>query len=386
MKDLFINKNNDFINMEVSSKKIDPFDPFDNPTEKHYYNDSYTEIVPELLHEDYKMKNIPTSEEKKRIRHFYNVAGFGLLIHLGLTFILSQAFYYVITFIIMFVNNMGFSDMTKENNNLILHYINTSSISPAITILTYLTANLIVFFYGSKIVGIKPESLFKVSNCKLRNIISYIFIAIFIQFSIGLIISLIQQITPDIDILGSSASFSTYYSTKYAALTIIYTCVVAPVTEELLYRGFVQKAFSKVSQRFGIVMSALFFGLGHGNIAQFALAFLLGIFLGYISVKHNSIIPSMIVHAAVNILSTVITVKDNYFYENVILDHIADVSIIILSVVGLFMLIIFCKNNVFPKSKISQQYRCGNIALKSIGTVLALIVFVSITFYISFLY
>lgn len=383
MKDLFINKSNEYI--DDYPKITDPFDPFDNPTEKHHYNDSYTEIAPEISHEDYKMKYIPPIEEKKRIRHFYNVAGFGLLINLGLTVILSQALNYIVTFIIMLVNNMSFSEMTSENTALISHYINTSSILPAITILTYLTANLIIFFYGTKMVGVKPESLFKISDCTVGKIFQYIFIAVFLQFSVSTIINIIQQLVSDVDVFGSSASFSTYYSTKYAALTIIYTCVVAPVTEELLYRGFVQKAFSKVSQHFGILMSALFFGLGHGNIAQFTFAFILGIFMGYLSVKHNSIIPSIIVHAATNIISTIMTIVNNFFSGNIRLQWILNIFILLCSIVGFSMLIIFCKNNVFPKSTICQQYRCKNIALKSIGTVLALVIFSSITFYISFI-
>ena len=64
------------------------------------------------------------------------------------------------------------------------------------------------------------------------------------------------------------------------------------------------KTFSKVSQRFGIFISAFFFGIMHGNVAQFILAFLVGIFMGYLDVKHNSLIPSICVHFAINLMST----------------------------------------------------------------------------------
>ena len=84
------------------------------------------------------------------------------------------------------------------------------------------------------------------------------------------------------------------------AIMTIYSCLIAPITEELFFRGTLMKIFSKSNQRFGIVISAVFFGLAHGNLPQFMLAFLLGLFLGHIDMRHNSIVPSVVVHIFIN--------------------------------------------------------------------------------------
>lgn len=52
-----------------------------------------------------------------------------------------------------------------------------------------------------------------------------------------------------------------------------YTCIIAPITEELVFRGFCLKNLSRFNQRFGILASAFLFGLVHQNIIQFILAF-----------------------------------------------------------------------------------------------------------------
>ena len=103
------------------------------------------------------------------------------------------------------------------------------------------------------------------------------------------------------------ASFDYFQSTQSMLLALLYTCVLAPVTEELLFRGFLMKSLSAVSVRFGIVTSALLFGLMHGNFQQFILGFVMGLFLGKIVARHNSLLPSILVHMAVNTNSMVLS-------------------------------------------------------------------------------
>jgi len=82
---------------------------------------------------------------------------------------------------------------------------------------------------------------------------------------------------------------------------VVATCVLAPVLEEMLFRGVLLRAFLVQQPRWtAIAYSALFFGVAHFNTYQFALAFWLGILLGWLFERSRSLIPCIALHAAVN--------------------------------------------------------------------------------------
>ena len=55
----------------------------------------------------------------------------------------------------------------------------------------------------------------------------------------------------------------------------------------------------------------------HGNISQMILAFVLGMYLGKIDVRHNSLLPSILVHMGVNSYATLFTLADAVASEQV---------------------------------------------------------------------
>ena len=146
--------------------------------------------------------------------------------------------------LIMFTNDMELSGFINGKAEEIQLYINTTAISPAITILSYLAANLTAFFIGIKMAGIKFKSLFRTTDFTAVNVIQYVLAAFFLQYIAGVAINIAQMLMRGSDVFGTSTSFNEYYSPKYAVLSIIYACGGGPVTEEELYRGFVLKCFS----------------------------------------------------------------------------------------------------------------------------------------------
>lgn len=67
----------------------------------------------------------------------------------------------------------------------------------------------------------------------------------------------------------------------------IYASVGAPIVEELMFRGLVMRSLRPMGKRFSIVVSALMFGLFHGNIVQAPFATLVGLVLGYVATEYN---------------------------------------------------------------------------------------------------
>ena len=77
--------------------------------------------------------------------------------------------------------------------------------------------------------------------------------------------------------------------------------VVAPVTEELLFRGIILRGFlANYSKRRAILLSALLFALMHGNPWQFIPAFVAGVLLAWLLIETGSLIPCLFAHAVAN--------------------------------------------------------------------------------------
>ena len=369
--------------MEETTTRDMRHDPFLNSTEKHYYNDDYSEILPSAA-EDIPPETKPDREEKKAIRRFYNIGGAAVILELAIMLILTNAFTFIASLIIMSINDMSFSEYMGTNT--VAKYISDSAISPAITLMSYLFSNSLVFFLGMKLIKKKPSSLFKTTDLRFTHIIKYLFILCFIQVTVTYIVQTITDLMPYADIIGGSDRIISYSSDKSLAVSLMYACIVAPVTEELLYRGFIMKTFSKVSQRFGIIISALFFALGHGNIAQFCLTLIMGLFMGYIDIKHNSLLPSMIIHFVNNTMVTVRSVVAMYAIDALdIYDVVYSYFLIAAALVGLVVFIFFCKNETFPKSTIKQQMRCRNLFLTSPAAAAAVLIYAAIMFMTTFL-
>ncbi len=75
----------------------------------------------------------------------------------------------------------------------------------------------------------------------------------------------------------------------------LYICLVAPISEELIFRGLVLRTLEPYGRRFAILGSAFAFALFHGNLVQIPYAFLVGLVLGYVAVEHN-IYWAMLLH------------------------------------------------------------------------------------------
>ncbi len=84
-------------------------------------------------------------------------------------------------------------------------------------------------------------------------------------------------------------------------ISLITLVVVAPVTEELLFRGTILRGFlGRYGARKAIVLSALIFCFIHLNPYQFFSAFVLGLALGWIFVRTGSLWPCLVGHALYN--------------------------------------------------------------------------------------
>ena len=83
--------------------------------------------------------------------------------------------------------------------------------------------------------------------------------------------------------------------------SILALVVVAPITEELLFRGLILRGFlAQYSVRKSVLVSALLFALIHLNPWQFAGAFVSGVIFAWWFVQTRSLLPCLFGHALFN--------------------------------------------------------------------------------------
>ncbi|MBP3888371.1 MAG: CPBP family intramembrane metalloprotease [Cellulosilyticum sp.] len=67
----------------------------------------------------------------------------------------------------------------------------------------------------------------------------------------------------------------------------LYASFIGPIAEEIIFRGFALKGLEKYGKRFAITISAILFGLYHGNLIQSLLAIGTGLVLGYVAEEYS---------------------------------------------------------------------------------------------------
>jgi membrane protease YdiL (CAAX protease family) len=93
----------------------------------------------------------------------------------------------------------------------------------------------------------------------------------------------------------------------YAANFVV-VALVAPVVEELTYRGVGFTLLERYGQWFAIVVTAVLFGASHGLIEGLPVLTVFGIGVAWLRSRTGSVYPGMIVHGCFNGLALILAV------------------------------------------------------------------------------
>jgi membrane protease YdiL (CAAX protease family) len=111
--------------------------------------------------------------------------------------------------------------------------------------------------------------------------------------------------------------------------------VLAPILEELFFRGVVLEGFLKnYSPWKSIVWSAVIFGMAHLNPWQAIGGIFIGILLGWAYVKTNSLLPGILIHFVNNLIAfslMVFSESDSFYFSEIIINPLSYVFLIIIS-------------------------------------------------------
>lgn len=248
--------------------------------------------------------------------------------------------------------------LALTGNINILHNINNQTIITSITNYILILPIFILLMRKIESTNIDKE------NINIKTLLKYMCIALTLMWIgnvIGEIITYligVSMANEVIDPIESLINNSSIY------INLIVISILAPIFEEIFFRKLLIDRTIKYGAKLSILLSALMFGLFHGNLSQFFYAFILGLFFSYVYIKTGKIIYTIILHAFVNFFGSVASVFLNSSLQNIpqeiSMANIGDISIIV--VYGLILLIawivgLYAILSKYNKLELNDSYR-----------------------------
>ena len=79
-------------------------------------------------------------------------------------------------------------------------------------------------------------------------------------------------------------------------------CLLAPLAEEGVFRGAVQRRAQPLGREQAVLLQAMLFALQHGSVAAMVYALVCGLGLGWLADRTGYLWPGMLLHSANNLL------------------------------------------------------------------------------------
>lgn len=141
---------------------------------------------------------------------------------------------------------------------------------------------------------------------RLSNNLLYLLIIPFAIFNMewaNMFVSVLQIFMPRF-MLDSYSGVEAAIFGSSVALQIVAAGIVGPVVEELLFRGLIYKRLREFTGiNISAVLSAVIFGIFHGNWVQAPYAIIIGLAAVFVYEKYKSIIAPVLFHMSVNMAS-----------------------------------------------------------------------------------
>ena len=105
-------------------------------------------------------------------------------------------------------------------------------------------------------------------------------------------------------------------STFILVSLLLFGIIIAPIIEEIIFRGFFQPALKNaLGGRYAIVAGASLFAAVHMDAFAFLQIFILGILLGYLYEKTKTLAASIVVHILHNSLTLIFLLYFKFFFK-----------------------------------------------------------------------
>lgn len=137
----------------------------------------------------------------------------------------------------------------------------------------------------------------------------YIFLGLILfSFFVAGVFLLVSVLLPSVDVnQAQDTGFEFGHKGIGLAISFVATVVVAPILEEVYFRGLILPAVAKrYGWLLGVLISSGVFAILHMQINVMIYTFLLGIVLSFFYIRLKSIIPGIFLHMINNLLAFVV--------------------------------------------------------------------------------
>ncbi|MCI9565934.1 MAG: CPBP family intramembrane metalloprotease [Eubacterium sp.] len=167
-----------------------------------------------------------------------------------------------------------------------------------------ITIPILIFFMNRDTEHKKTSHTYK--KFELTNRWLYLLILPFGFFNMewaNMFVSILQMFMPKFMIESYSGAENVIYGSS-VAVQFLAAGFAAPVVEELIFRGLIYKRLKDiVNIRWAAILSAVLFGVFHGNWVQAPYAIIIGLTAVFVYEKYKSITAPILLHMTVNIAS-----------------------------------------------------------------------------------
>ncbi len=251
-----------------------------------YYSPTNINSGDEMLRQKLYYQGV-AKQERKEIRHISNLLGLAILM-----FELIQ-----LIFSLVLAANPVVYDL-YENSSVFQDCSSILFIEVAGLVIPF---GIIAFFNRKKYkVNIVPNE--KIGFAKCARWVGFgMLCCIGADFVVSGVIALFNVFGYDLDVPESLVPSSPFA----CVTTIVATAIVPALCEEFAMRCCSLGLMRNYGKAFGVVSVSIIFGLLHGNVVQFVFAGLVGLIVGYATVKTGSIWPAIFIHGCNNAMSAI---------------------------------------------------------------------------------
>ena len=178
-------------------------------------------------------------------------------------------------------------------------------------------------------------------SLSIKKFITYIAITITLMWIgniLGLAITAIISFFTPFEVINP---VQTLINSTDIWLNLFLISIIGPIFEEILFRKLLIDRSIKYGAKVSILLSALIFGLIHGNLNQFFYAFLLGGFFAYVYIKTGEIKYTITLHIIVNMMGSVVSLFVGKSAQNLISGTIQPLDLATIIIYVLVILISF---------------------------------------------
>lgn len=232
---------------------------------------------------------------KERIKHIAGGLGY-VLIFLGSSVIFTFILMIILAFVIGIQIGISGTVMTEvmiaeQLTQKLLEYSNVAN-----ALAQSLTIFLLYMIFKNPKTGNTLQKEANIVPFRKKSIVPIVIMA----FTLSIFVSYVLAFVPE-EIMQEYLEASASLTEGPLALQLLSTVILAPIMEEILFRGIVLPRFAKAMPLpIAVIASSLVFGIMHGQLIWIAYATFLGLIMSVIALREKSIKASILFHMVFN--------------------------------------------------------------------------------------